>query len=79
MTLAEAKRLYCKAVTDGFAESEQGQEWWAEVRQEMQDVVAAKSDRAGAKVIRWWCDWDFGMSATKQARLIREEWARMKA
>jgi len=79
MTDAEGKQLYIRAVRDGFLENDQSADWWREVAAEMRSVVEAKSDRAGGDIIRWWCDWERDLSATKQARLIREEWARMMA
>jgi hypothetical protein len=38
----------------------------------MREIVAAKSDRAAADVIRWWGCWDRKVTATRFARRVRE-------
>ena len=76
MTLDQAKTLYRMAV-DPDADFNVGIYEWPSIHEEMQQVVAAKSDRAAGKVIQWWDCWDRTDTATKQARLIRKEWKRI--
>jgi hypothetical protein len=69
MNLETAKRLYMAA--GGPSDHDAAE--WDEIRVEMEAVVAAKSDRAAAKVIEWWGCWDPRYTATAFARRVRQE------
>lgn len=74
MTLEQAKRIYTAA---GGPSSHTAGEW-EDIRTEMEQVVAAKSDRAAGLIIIWWDCWDRKHTATAFARQVRDEWARIK-
>ncbi|EJY6032795.1 hypothetical protein FA341_14980 [Pseudomonas aeruginosa] len=57
MNHEQAVQLY-RAAIDPLASLEEGKEWWAAVKSELEAVIAAKSVSAGARVIEWWHhDW----------------------
>lgn len=45
-----------------------------DIRNELQQVIDAKSDRAAGNIVRWWGCWDRKLTATKYARTVRELW-----
>lgn len=78
MNIREAKKLYCSAV-DSQATDGEGDHWWTRVRDEMEEVIEAKSDLAAARMIGWWGCWDRKLTATSVARKIRQTWAEMQS
>ena len=68
MNLEQAKKLYLSGggIND-YSESE-----WKDIHREMEAIVAAKSDRAAARIIDWWGCWTPRDNATMYARKIRE-------
>lgn len=75
MNMHEAKKLYTAAVDQNPVIDDYD---WEEIHTEMDRVVKAKSDRAAGRVIDWWGCWDRKMTATRQARIIREKWQEMQ-
>lgn len=74
MTREQALQLYTKALGyDRFCE----ESWKDGTHREMEGVVAAKSDRAGGKVIAWWGTWKRGCTPTGTAHKIRQAWKEM--
>jgi len=67
MTIEQVKQLYISA---GGPTDHQDSEW-TDIHKEMEQVVAAKSDRAGGKIIAWWDCWDRKKTATSFARKVR--------
>lgn len=45
-----------------------------DIRNELQQVIDAKSDRAAGNIVRWWGCWDRELTATKYARTVRQLW-----
>lgn len=74
MTIKETRRLYYGASAD------YEMRWYIDfspedrefIRREMEEIVAAKSDRAGGRIIDWWGCWDRKCTATAFARRVRE-------
>lgn len=57
MTHEQAMQLY-RASIDPLASIREGLDWWAAVKAELEQVIAAKSASAGARIIEWWHhDW----------------------
>lgn len=57
MTHEQAMQLY-RASIDPLASIREGLDWWAAVKTELEQVIAAKSASAGARIIEWWHhDW----------------------
>lgn len=75
MTLDQAKALYRAAVESDLFHSDAE---WANIHADMVAVVLANSDRGGGRAIDYWNCWDWRLTATKQARRIRQTWAKMK-
>ena len=72
ITVRQARRLYIKAGgPDYHSESE-----WADIRNEIESIVNAASDRAAGKTILWWGCWDKNYTATAFASRVRENYRR---
>jgi len=72
LTIAQAKRLYVIGGGQdgyGYTPSE-----WQDIRKEMEQIINAKSDHAGGRLIDWWGCWDHELTATAFARKVREAW-----
>lgn len=69
MTIAEAKRLY---ISNGGPRDHSENEW-KDIRQEMEEIIAAKTDYAAGRIIDWWGCWDRKYTATAWARRIRHQ------
>lgn len=72
MTHDQAVQLY-RASIDPLASIREGLDWWAAVRAELEQVIAAKSASAGARIIEWWHhDWamvsDRAIDASRRIR-----------
>ena len=79
MTHDQAMQLY-RAAIDPVASIREGQDWWAAVRAELEQVITATSATAGARIIEWWHhDWsmvsdraiDASRRIRKQAKMLR--------
>ena len=76
MTLDQAKRIYeAAAGTDAHYSNAE----WRDVHAEVEQIVAAKSDRAAGRVIGWWVCWDRKYTATAFARKVRAEWRALES
>lgn len=73
MTLEQAKQCY-RAAGGQFDHS---RDEWADIHEEMERVVAAKSDRAAGKIIRWWGCWGRRKTTMQFVRAIRAEYAKI--
>ncbi|MFC4484232.1 hypothetical protein [Cupriavidus campinensis] len=73
LNLETAKAIYRQAV-DPHADDGEGATWWAEVRAEMAEVVAAPTIRQAAAIIAWWHgDWSMvGDTPSDAAKRIRD-------
>lgn len=76
LTLEQARRLYVAG--GGIILQHHSQGEWEYVRDEMQAMVDAKTDRAAGRVIEWWGCWHKRDTATAFARRVRQEWKRMQ-
>lgn len=57
LTLERAKSIY-RAAVDSQASDANGIAWWAEVRDEIERVLASRSTTEAASVVAWWHhDW----------------------
>jgi hypothetical protein len=75
ITIEHAKHLYLAVgCPNPYNNSE-----WEDIRNEMNAVVEANSDRAAAKTILWWGCWDRKLTATAFARRVRIEHQRSKS
>lgn len=70
MTLAQAKHLYIQA----GGPNDHTPEEWQRVHEEIEAIVAAKSDRAAGAIIRWWGCWDYVLTARRFTRRVRNAW-----
>lgn len=70
LTIALAKKAYIAACGNGGLSACLW--YWKEVRDDLQGVVDAKSDRAAGRTIDWWGCWDRKLTATAFARRVRE-------
>lgn len=73
VTIELAKKLY---IASG-APNDHSDSKWKDIRDEIEKIINAKSDRSAANVIQWWGCWDRKRTATSFARRVREEWRRM--
>jgi hypothetical protein len=48
-----------------------GEIFWEDIRDDLQKVITAKSDRAAGRIIQYWKAWDKEITATCFARFIR--------
>lgn len=71
MTIKQAIALHELASGDdidrAYTPSEQ-----LDIHQEIEAIVAAKSDRSAARIILWWNCWDRNHTATAFCRRVRE-------
>lgn len=74
----QAIKIYQRAV-DSAMGVEQGALWWADVRAELDAVIAAPDTATAARIIAWWHDdWRaVGQSPTRVAGRIRRQAARV--
>ncbi|ETU71944.1 hypothetical protein Q094_06954 [Pseudomonas aeruginosa PS42] len=74
MTNDQAIQLY-RASIDPLASLREGGGWWAAVKEELEQVIAAKSASAGARTIEWWHhDWSMVSDrAIDASRRIRQQ------
>lgn len=79
MTLDQAKSCYLAAAGDANRWEDYSPREQADIHQEMDRIVAVKTDRAAAKVIHWWGCWDSRYTATAFARRVRNAYAELKA
>lgn len=83
MTLKQAKKLYIAAGKKYSAEwwsaDDYSQSEWNDIQDEMNRIVAAKSERKAADVIRWWGCWNHTYTAIGFARMVRNIWKGMKS
>lgn len=72
MTQDEAMLIYQRAI-DKTASADEGAAWWANVRAELEAVIAAPTTAAAAEVIAWWHQvWkDVGDTPARAASRIR--------
>jgi len=76
LTVNEAGRLYRRAIGEHY-EGDDHFEWPA-IRDEMQAVIDATSNRDAGQVIAWWGCWDrTGGTPANTARHIRAVWRAM--
>lgn len=68
MTTMESRKLYIAA--GGPPDHED--ETWRSIHNEIEAVVAAKSDLAAGRTIDWWGCWDPKYTATAFARRVRK-------
>jgi len=77
MTIKQAKQIYKELdCYMAYTPSE-----WRQVRDELDLVVAAKSDQRAGKIIEWWNCWGDGYkikTPTRFARKVRQIWKRIK-
>ena len=73
LSMEQARRLYVLA----GGPSEHTPQEWDEIHGEMEGVVNATTDRRGGRVILFWDCWDKKLSATKFAKIVRDEARRM--
>lgn len=73
-----AIQIYQNAV-DPTVGPEQGEQWWDEVRFELDAVIAAPDTAAAADIIAWWhSDWStVGQNPKRVVGLIRRQAARL--
>ncbi|MDK6080555.1 hypothetical protein [Massilia varians] len=72
LSLDQAMMIYQRAI-DSTAGAGEGAAWWAEVRTELEAVLAAPTTAAAADVIAWWHQvWkDVGDTPARAASRIR--------
>lgn len=68
MTIDEARKLYVAA----GGHTEHSDIEWEYIREEMEAIIAARSDRAAGRTIDWWNCWDGKYTATAFARRVRK-------
>lgn len=68
MTIDEVKRIYIAA----GGPDDHGQVDWVDIHREIEQVIAAKTDFAGGRIIDWWACWDREYTATAFARRVRQ-------
>jgi hypothetical protein len=74
MTIKQAKQIYKEL--DCRMDYTPGE--WRDVRDELELVVAAKSDRKAGEVVIWWNCWSEKETPTAFARKVRQIWKRIK-
>ena len=77
MTLKQAQILYETGTAPNPMEHFSPGEW-EDILNELKRVVAAKSDRTAANVVRWWGCWDRTYTAISFARRARAKWQEIK-
>jgi hypothetical protein len=68
MTTAQAKAIYIAA---GGPKDHSDNEW-KDIHKEIEAMTSAKTDRAAAKIIRWWDCWNSKDTAISFARRVRQ-------
>ena len=70
MTLEKSKSLYMTVL--GVNESYHSASEWEDIHNELEKVVAARTDRSATRPIMWWGCWDRNFTAIGFVRKIRE-------
>lgn len=82
MTLKQAQRLYNDTgkieYGHGWSLDDYSSQEWKSIRDEMNSIVLAPSERKAAEVIRWWGCWNQQYSCIGFVRTVRKIWKQMQ-